>query len=135
MGNKSAPILALFFALASCAPPQRAVTPLTQEAKEYVQHLKLSDVEMKATETYLKQTLTEIEGNIQNQGNRPLKTVELMCVFYDAYGQVAIRERVRIVRSTLKPGETKAFRLAFDDIPDGWNHQMPSLVIAAIVFD
>ena len=135
MGNKSAPMLALFFALASCTPPQPTVTPLTQEAKEYVQHLKLSDVEMKATETYLKQTLTEIEGKIQNQGNRPLKTVELMCVFYDAYGQVAIRERVRIVRTTLKPGETKAFRLAFDDIPDGWNHQMPSLVIAAITFD
>ena len=34
----------------------------------------------------------------------------------------------------LGPGETKAFRLAFDSIPDSWNKQMPDLVIAQILF-
>jgi hypothetical protein len=34
----------------------------------------------------------------------------------------------------LKPAETKAFRLPFDNIPQGWNNQMPQLVIAGIVF-
>ncbi len=133
MGNKSA-LIALLLALAACSPPSQSVTPLTPEAKEYVRYLDLSGVQMKATESYLKQTITEIEGNIQNQGNRPVETVEIVCVFYDAYGNVAVRERVSIVKSLMKPGETKTFRLAFDDIPDGWNHQMPSLVIAAITF-
>jgi len=41
---------------------------------------------------------------------------------------------VPIVRTALKPGETRAFRLPFDDIPEGWNNQLPQLVIARIDF-
>jgi len=118
-------------------PPPQDVTALTAQAKAYVRHLDLSDVRMKATETYLKQTVTEIEGNIQNKGDRPLHSVEIMCVFYDAYGQMVLRERVAIVKASstpLGPGETRTFRLPFDNIPESWNNQMPSLVIAAITF-
>jgi hypothetical protein len=110
---------------------------LTQEAKAYVKHLKLSDVGMKATQTYLGQTLVEIEGKITNAGDRPLKLVEINCVFYDPYGQVVLRQRVPIVRATsggLAPGATKDFRLPFDDLPESWNQGAPQLVIAQIVF-
>jgi hypothetical protein len=58
-------------------------------------------------------------------------------VFYDAYGQVVLRERVAIVRSRtggLQPGETKSFRLPFDSIPESWNQAMPQLVIAQVLF-
>ena len=48
---------------------------------------------MKAHESYLKQSVVEIVGNIQNVGDRVVKTVEIRCVFYDAYGQVVLRER------------------------------------------
>jgi hypothetical protein len=34
----------------------------------------------------------------------------------------------------LKPGESRDFRLPFDDIPGSWNNQMPQLVIARIEF-
>ena len=49
-------------------------------------------------------------------------------------GEVVIRERVPIVTNPLKPGESRVFRLPFDDIPSGWNNQMPQLVIARIEF-
>lgn len=117
--------------------PVRDVPVLTPEAKAYVRHLKLSDVAMTAKETYLKQTLVEITGKITNTGSRPLRLVEINCVFYDPYGQVVLRQRVAIVRPKaggLKPGETKDFRLPFDEIPDSWNQQMPQLVIAQILF-
>ena len=58
-------------------------------------------------------------------------------MFYDSYAQVTLRERVPIVSARmggLKPGETKSFRLPFDDLPESWNHQLPSLVIAGIQF-
>lgn len=137
MGNRFGLVIVLAFALAGCAPPQTEVTPLTAEAKAYVQHLNLSGVQMKSTESYLKQSITEIEGSIENQGDRALESVEIMCVFYDAYGQVVLRERVPIVKRSgdpLKPGGARAFRLPFDDIPSSWNNQMPSLVIASIMF-
>ena len=115
-------------------PTQLVLTP---EAKAYVRNLKLSGVEMKATEAYMKQMLVEIVGKITNAGDRRLKSVDLNCVFYDPYGQVVLRERVPIVRERaggLNPGETKDFRLPFDSIPESWNQSMPQMVIAQVVF-
>lgn len=116
-------------------PPAPPV--LTAEAKQYVHNLQLSDVEMKAAESYMKQQVVEIVGNITNNGPRTLKVVEINCVFYDAYGQLVLRERVPIIGSrtgTLAPGQKKSFRLAFDTIPGSWNQALPQLVIAQIVF-
>jgi hypothetical protein len=107
---------------------------LTPEAKAYVRNLKLGEVSMKATESYVGQTVTEIEGRLTNAGDRAVKHADVYCIFYNAYGEVVIRERVPIVSSPIKPGETRSFRLPFDDIPEGWNNQMPQLVIARIEF-
>jgi hypothetical protein len=115
------------------APPP----PLSGAAKAYVRNLKLSNVEMKAQESYLKQSVVEITGTLGNNGDRVLKNVEINCVFYDPYGQVVLRERVPIVSKKmggLAPGENKAFRLAFDNVPEGWNQVMPQMVIAGIDF-
>lgn len=114
--------------------PSGSLAPMRPEDKAYVHNLQLSDVTMKATESYVKQTVTEIEGKITNTGTRTVKQAELYCVFYNVYGEVVIRERVPIINSLLKPGESRAFRLPFDDIPAGWNNQMPQLVIARIEF-
>jgi len=110
---------------------------LTADAKAYTRNLKLADVEMKATASYVGQEIVEILGKITNAGDRHLQHVELNCVFYDPYSQVVLRERVSIVRAKtggLKPDETKSFRLAFDSIPQSWNKVMPQLVIASIEF-
>ncbi|MFN7926168.1 MAG: FxLYD domain-containing protein [Bryobacteraceae bacterium] len=108
--------------------------PLTTEAKAYTRNLKLGEVEMKATASYLGQEVVEILGKITNGGGRDVRQVDLTCVFYDPYGQVVRRARVPIVKSTLAPGSTRSFRLPFDDIPPSWNKALPQLVIAQIVF-
>jgi hypothetical protein len=114
--------------------PAAGATQLSADAKAYVRNLQLSEVTMKATESYVGQTVTEIEGKIANSGSRTVAHADLYCVFYNSYGEVILRERVPIVATGLKPGETRAFRLPFDDIPSGWNNQMPQLVIARIEF-
>jgi hypothetical protein len=114
-----------------------ADAPLTPEAKAYVKNLKLSDVDIKANKSYLNLMIVEINGKIGNAGNRALGTVEIYCVFYDSYGQLVLRSRVPIVSPRmggLKQGETKTFRLPFDEIPESWNQQMPQLVIAGVKF-
>ncbi len=111
--------------------------PLTAEARAYAKYLQLANVNMKAHESYLKQSVVEITGDISNAGDRTLKLVEITCVFYDAYGQVALRERVPIVSTKLglvPPGQTRPFRLPFDNVPEAWNQAMPQLVIAGIQF-
>jgi hypothetical protein len=111
--------------------------PLTAEARAYARNLQLSDVEMKASENYFQQAVVEIEGKIANTGDRPLDTVEIYCVFRDPYGQLVLRRRLAIVSGRmggLKPGESKSFRLPFDDLPASWNQAMPQLVIAGVKF-
>ncbi len=122
--------------LTSCAKPSVPVE-LTPEAKAYTRNLGLSSIEMKATEAFSGQQVVEITGKIANNGDRPLRIVEVTCIFYDPYGQVVLRERIAIVREKmggLNPGETKDFRLAFDTLPNTWNQSAPQLVIAGIQF-
>ena len=117
--------------------PSAQQTPATPEAKAYVKNLKFSEVEIKAAESYMKQAVVEITGKITNAGDRAVSLVEVNCVFYDPYGQLVLRERVALVRPKtggLKPGETKSFRLPFDNLPPSWNQGMPQFVIAQIVF-
>lgn len=114
--------------------PAASAPPLTPDAKAYVRNLQLSDVTMKATESYVKQMVTEIEGKITNSGTRTVKQVDVYCIFYNVYGEVVLRQRVPIVKSLVKSGESRSFRLPFDEIPESWNNQMPQLVIAGIEF-
>ena len=119
------------------APKPIQDPPLTPEGKAYTENLRLSEVGMKATDSYAGQTIVEIEGKIGNAGPRPLESVEIYCVFSDPYGQLILRRRLPIVSAKmggLKPGETKPFRLPFDDIPQSWNNEIPRLVIASVKF-
>ena len=128
---------ALFYYLNYTSPGAAALAPLTVEAKAYTRNLRLSDVEMKATSAYFGLKVIEIEGKIGNAGDRLLREVEIYCVFHDPYGQLVLRKRLPIVSTRmggLQPGETKSFRLPFDEIPESWNQAMPQLVIASVKF-
>lgn len=116
------------------SPEESAVSA---EAKAYVRHLELGDVDMKATENFMKQQVVEITGSITNRGDRTLQSVDIYCFFKDAAQQVVHRERVPIVRARsnpLLPNETRPFRLPFDSLPEKWNQALPQLVIAQITF-
>ena len=116
-------------------PPD--VPVLTPEAAAYLPHLQLSDVEMKAAESFLRQTVTSISGKITNSGPRTLRLAEIHCIFRNPYGQVVLRERVAIVGRKTGPvstGQTRSFQLTFDNIPESWNQAMPDLVISQIQF-
>lgn len=119
-------------------PPAKSTVdaPASGEAKAYVHNLGLSDVRMQASENFMRQQVVEIEGKIANNGPRPLKSVDVYCLFYGIDGREIHRERVPIVRAgaPLKPNETRDFRLPFDSLPDGWNQAMPKMVIAQIAF-
>jgi len=115
----------------------RDVPVLTREAADYLSHLKLSAVEMKAAETYLRQTVTTIGGQITNTGPRAIRMAEIHCVFRDFYGRVVLRERVAIIGRKTGPaasGQTRPFQLTFDNIPEAWNQAVPDLVISQILF-
>jgi hypothetical protein len=117
------------------APPPPPV--LTEEARDYLEHLQLENVHMQAAESMVDQRVVEILGSITNHGPRTIKLIEVTCVFRDYDDKEVKRERLPIVSGTgglLGPNDTKQFRLAFDDVPQTWNQVMPTLVIAQIQF-
>jgi hypothetical protein len=119
------------------APQSGGNVEASPEAKAYVPSLQLSDVNIKATENFMQQQVVEIDGKITNNGPRSLTAVELFCLFRAVDGHEIYREKVPIVRAgttPLGPGQTRAFRLPFDSLPEGWNQAMPSMFIARIVF-
>jgi hypothetical protein len=129
--------LGLFVYFSRLAPsPAAQQGPASAEAKAYVRNLALSDVTMQASENFMRQQVVEIQGKIANNGSRPLRSVDVYCLFYGTDGHELHRERLPIVRSSspLKPAETRSFRLPFDSLPDGWNQAMPKMVIAQIAF-
>ncbi len=115
--------------------PQQIV--LTEEARAYLPHLDLGEVEMSAKDNALGQTLVEITGKIGNSGERQVSSIRINCVFFDVNGIELHRVLSTIVHSRqgLAPASVQEFRLPFDSIPDGWNQIMPSLYIAEIVFE
>ena len=120
------------------APPPPPV--LTEEAKSYLGQLALEEVHMQSSESVANGRLIEILGGIRNNGNRKIKVIEVNCIFRNYAQQVIKRERVPVIggatgAATLAPGESKPFRLPFDDVPEAWDQQMPVLVIAQIQFE
>lgn len=117
--------------------PKRAEETATAEAKAYLPYLELSDVTMKATENFMKQQVIEVEGNIGNKGSKSIQSIAVYCFFYGVDGHEIHRERVAILESRnppLLPGQSRHFRLPFDNLPDGWNQVLPKMVIAQIGF-
>jgi hypothetical protein len=119
--------------------PEPAAAPvLTPEAKQYLQYLKLSDVEMTAADAEVKISITTIKGKIKNIGTRNVSTILVTCVFHDVYKQVIKREVVSLAgpkTGPLPPEAIKSFEVNFDDIPETWNQTLPDLVIAEIKFN
>lgn len=118
-------------------PPPPPV--LSAEAKAYLSSLGLNNVRMQASENMVNQRVVEILGDISNKGDRTITLAEVTCVFRDFGGNVIKRERVPIIggiagTGLLSPGQTKPFRLPFDDLANTWNQAMPTLVIAQIQF-
>jgi len=115
------------------APPPPPV--LTEEARDYLEHLQLDNVHLQEAESMVDQRVIEILGTIINHGDRTIKLAEVTCVFRDYDNKEVKRERLPIVStSALGPNDSKTFRLAFDDVPQTWNKVMPTLVIAQIQF-
>ena len=128
--------LVLYLSRSSPAPDTK-FTAASAQAKGYVKQLALSDVTIRASESFMHQQLVEVEGKITNRGGRPLKSIDVYCLFYNTAGQEIHRERTAVLPATgspLNPGQTRAFRLPFDALPEGWNQALPNLVIAGIVF-
>ncbi len=134
---------AVLLAILLREPPKKVAAP-----SPYIAQLKLSNFKMSAAENFIGSTVSYIDGDITNTGDKTVTRVMVEVNFEDSMGQLAQREELplRVIRtngaylepvdlnvSPLAPGQTEPYRLTFDSpISAQWNHQYPDITITAV---
>jgi Protein of unknown function (DUF2393) len=114
----------------------------------YAANLKFSDLTTSAAQNFVGATVSYIDGAITNAGDKTVIHAVVQVTFKDDMGQTAQREEVpiRVLRtggpydeavdlnySPLAPGQSKPFRLTFENISAQWNHAYPQLQLTQVV--
>src|SRR3981189_136710 len=114
----------------------------------YAANLKFSDMKTSAAQNFVGATVTYLDGIIANTGDKAVIHAVAQITFKDELGQTAQREElpIRVLRtggpydeavdlnlSPLAPGESKPFRLTFENISAQWNHAYPDLQVTQVV--
>lgn len=134
--------LVLLVALLLRQPPRSA-----PKVPPYAAKLKISDLKMSQSQNFVGASVTYIDGNLSNAGDKVVTHAIMRVIFRDSYGQVAQIEDVPIkllqisgpypdtVDLTVSPlaaGENKPFRLIFEHVSEQWNQAYPDLQITAL---
>jgi Protein of unknown function (DUF2393) len=113
----------------------------------YAANLRFSDLKTSAAQNFAGATVSYLDGAITNTGNMTVIHATVQVTFKDELGQTAQREELpmRVLRtggpydeavdlnlSPLAPGQSKPFRLIFDNISAQWNHAYPDLQITQV---
>lgn len=87
-----------------------------------------------------------LDAQMLNNGNTEVTGVAVDATFEDASGAGVGTVQAKVMgiqggtggiteeltKTPIKPGQTRAVRMVFDQVPQGWNHQLPKLTVAAV---
>ena len=113
----------------------------------YAANIKFSELKASAAQNFAGATVSYLDGEITNSGNQTVIHAVVEVTFKDDMGQVAQKEQlpihvlqtggpydeaVDLNVSPLLPGQTKPFRLTFEDISAQWNHAYPDMQVKQV---
>ena len=113
----------------------------------YAAKLQISEIKMSQAQNFVGASVTYVDGNIANIGDKIVTHAVVRVIFKDLYGQVAQIEDVPIkllrtsgpypdtvdlVVAPLAPGDGKPFRLIFEHVSEQWNQAAPELKITDV---
>ena len=114
------------------------------QANPYAEKLALSDIKLSAAENYMGGTVTYLDFNITNNGDRSLVGADVKAQFKDSMGQIVQKETlplhvlvenqlagypdlVDMSRAPIGPGQTKTVRITLEHISDAWDRSYPQM--------
>ena len=113
----------------------------------YAAYLKFSELKASAAQNFVGATVSYLDGTVTNAGDKTVTHAVVQITFKDDMGQTAQREELplRVLRtggpydeavdfnmSPLAPGQSKPFRLTFENISAQWNHAYPDMQVTQI---
>jgi len=117
---------------------------LATQPNPYAEKLTLSDIKLSAAENYMGGTVTYLDFNITNAGDRALVGADVKAQFKDSMGQIVQKETiplhvlvenqlagypdlVDLSRAPIGPGQTKTVRITLEHISDEWDRSYPQM--------
>jgi hypothetical protein len=125
----------------------RSEQPKPAAPPAYAVNLKFLNLQTSAAQNFVGATVSYLDGTVSNTGDKTVSHAVVQITFKDDMGQTAQREEVpiRVLRtggaydeavdlsvSPLAPGQSKPFRLTFENISKQWNHAYPDLQITQV---
>jgi hypothetical protein len=113
----------------------------------YAAKLQISDIKLSQAQNFVGASVTYVDGNISNLGDKTVSHAVVRVTFKDSYGQIAQVEDVPIkllqtsgpypdtvdlAVAPLTAGQTKPFRLIFEHVSEQWNQAAPELKITDV---
>jgi hypothetical protein len=137
-------LVAVIVALAAIYLFTRKTGSTTTEPNPYTQNLKLSDIKLSAAENYMGGTVTYLDFNISNVGDRALVGADVHAEFKNSLGEIVQKETlplhvlvenqlagypdlVDMSRAPIGPGQTKTVRITLEHISDDWDRSYPQM--------
>ena len=117
------------------------------QTNPYVSKLQLSSLHMATAENFAGGTVTYIEGNLANTGDRKLTDARVEVQFKNALGEVSQKEQLPLTillpnapyvdygpleRAPLGPGQARGFRLTLEHITADWDGQIPQVRVVSV---
>ena len=137
-------VIAVLAVVAALVAISRTSGNTEAQANPYLEKLKLSDVKLSAAENYVGGTVTYLDVNVTNTGDRALTGAQMHLVFKNAMAQVVQNETiplhvlvdnqmggypdlVDLSRVPIAPGQTKTLRMSLEHISEDWDHNTPEM--------
>ena len=116
----------------------------SQQPNPYAQQLQLSAIKLSAAQNYMGGTVTYLDFNITNTGDKALAGAAVHAEFKNTMGQVVQKETlplhvlvenqlagypdlVDMSRAPIGPGQTKTVRITLEHISDDWDQSYPQM--------
>jgi len=114
------------------------------QSNPYAEKLKLSDIKLSAAQNYMGGTVTYLDFNITNNGDRALVGADVKAQFKDTLGQIVQKETIPLhvlvenqlagypdlvdmSRTPIGPGQTKTVRITLEHVSDAWDQSSPEM--------
>ncbi|MGO8758592.1 MAG: DUF2393 family protein [Terracidiphilus sp.] len=127
--------------------PAPAVTPISAATDPYAGSLAIGDLHMSESANLAGGKSTYLDGQIANNGSRTVTGIGAQVLFRDPAHEVAwnVTQPMMLIRTRepyidvepvsaapLKPGDSREFRLVFDNVPQDWDGAFPEIRIVHV---
>lgn len=137
-------VVAVLAVIAIVIALTRSQGPVGPQTNPYTANLQLSSPKLSAAENYVGGTVTYLDVNVTNTGDKALIGADMKAVFKNTLDQVVQTETVPLhvltenqmagypdladlARSPIGPGQTKTVRMTLEHVSADWNQNYPEI--------